>query len=502
MPTPVASTIPRAQEPADRGSRASANCGTEVVRPTSSSNRRSCLDRLDRARSQPAAAGRRGPRPGRSRRPRRAGSPACPAAARSSARDRVAVHAGQAQSISATSGRNASAAGRGRSARPRRSPPRGPPVRAAGAARPRVRAVLHDAARAGPRGRRARRLPLPPAAGAGARRRAARTVNSSLAGPSLHAATVPPCSSTRLLHERQPEPEPAPRAVQARAPARRVEDARRAGRGGCPRRCRAPAAPACPRPPRRSTRIRPPGGVYLAALSAGWRPPARAACGSASSEQRLVRQQIDSVVPALLDQVRPGARPRRRRPRATRRRCRALQLDLAARDARHVEQVVDQPRQVPHLALDDRRASAHASSSPGGSSQQLRRRWRSAPADCAARGRAWPGTRPSADCLRRLCAAAGRRAEDGGRGDGDEEAAVGRNNPRSGPAPANGPEARAADGDDIGHHGRVAVPVAPKRSAAEITTGRRCTRSRRRRLPGGRRTRSRRGVRPGAASLP
>ena len=30
------------------------------------------------------------------------------------------------------------------------------------------------------------------------------------------------------------------------------------------------------------------------------------------------------------------------------------ELDLAARDARDVEQVVDQARQVPHLALDDR----------------------------------------------------------------------------------------------------------------------------------------------------
>src|SRR5205814_2904210 len=39
-----------------------------------------------------------------------------------------------------------------------------------------------------------------------------------------------------------------------------------------------------------------------------------------------------------------------------------LQLDLAARDARYVEQVVDQVHEVPHLALDDRTlsTSAHA----------------------------------------------------------------------------------------------------------------------------------------------
>ena len=77
----------------------------------------------------------------------------------------------------------------------------------------------------------------------------------------------------------------------------------------------------------------------------------------------------------------------------------AAQLDLAARDARHVEQVVDQPHQVVDLALDDlaRRADRRRGRSARSRSKRVAR---SARAGCAARGRASRGTRPCAGRLR------------------------------------------------------------------------------------------------------
>ena len=86
----------------------------------------------------------------------------------------------------------------------------------------------------------------------------------------------------------------------------------------------------------------------------------------------------------------------------------AAQLDLAARDARDLEQVVDQPHHVVDLALHHRRdPCADLGSCVPVSAQELRARCGSAPAGCAARARASRGTRP---CAGRPRAAPRRRA--------------------------------------------------------------------------------------------
>ena len=84
------------------------------------------------------------------------------------------------------------------------------------------------------------------------------------------------------------------------------------------------------------------------------------------------------------------ARATTRAPRAVA----ASQLDLAARDARHVEQVVHQPDQVRELPLDHIRAPARSAGRWRRSRMSVQRHCGSAPADCAARAPASPGTRP------------------------------------------------------------------------------------------------------------
>ncbi len=73
-----------------------------------------------------------------------------------------------------------------------------------------------------------------------------------------------------------------------------------------------------------------------------------------------------------------------------------LQFDFAVGQPGDVEEVVDQPREVFHLAVED----------PVGPivvgavlvfSQELKRRCRSTRADSGAREQAWPGTRSCGD---------------------------------------------------------------------------------------------------------
>ena len=70
----------------------------------------------------------------------------------------------------------------------------------------------------------------------------------------------------------------------------------------------------------------------------------------------------------------------------------APQFDLAERDPRHLEQILDQPHHLRDLPFDDLagRGRLGRRRIPSGEASPVP--WRSAPADCAVRGRAWPGT--------------------------------------------------------------------------------------------------------------
>ena len=70
---------------------------------------------------------------------------------------------------------------------------------------------------------------------------------------------------------------------------------------------------------------------------------------------------------------------------------------LPWRDARHVEQVVDQAHQLLDLALDDVARLPTRGVAARRAPHDRRARCGSAPADCAARARAWRGTRPCGD---------------------------------------------------------------------------------------------------------
>ena len=91
--------------------------------------------------------------------------------------------------------------------------------------------------------------------------------------------------------------------------------------------------------------------MYLAALvsrfETTWLEPRRVAVHAQAAPRHVDRQRVG----ALLEQ-RAGHLDRLRDHLGELDEL-GLQLDLAARDARDVEQVVDQPRQVVDLALDD-----------------------------------------------------------------------------------------------------------------------------------------------------
>ena len=78
---------------------------------------------------------------------------------------------------------------------------------------------------------------------------------------------------------------------------------------------------------------------------------------------------------------------------ATERRLR-LQLDLARGDARDVEQVVDQPHHLARPAAPSSGGRARPRRPRRARAAARRGRSAAAPADCAARARAWRGTRP------------------------------------------------------------------------------------------------------------
>ena len=138
----------------------------------------------------------------------------------------------------------------------------------------------------------------------------------------------------------------------------------------------------------------PPSGVYLLALlsrllttccSRAASPCTHTGFGGSCQRQRL---------PAA-DQRRALHFDALRQQRAQLQR-RGLQDDLALADARHVEQLVDQPRQLPHLAIGDVGGPHQLAVVAAEAADDLDARCRSAPADCATRATASPGTRPCA----------------------------------------------------------------------------------------------------------
>ena len=122
-------------------------------------------------------------------------------------------------------------------------------------------------------------------------------------------STPPPCISTRRLHQRQADAQPALRAVGARRPARTARRARRAA----PARCRCPLSlhPQIRRRRRRPRlqRIGRPAAVYLAALFSRLASTCARRTGSPSTHERLARHAHLEPWPARLDQ-----RARRSRP--------------------------------------------------------------------------------------------------------------------------------------------------------------------------------------------
>ena len=213
-------------------------------------------------------------------------------------------------------------------------------------------------------------------------------------------ATRPPCSSTSRRTSVRPMPRPPCARTLASAPARTGRIPAAACPAGC--RCR------CPGPPphaalvvRHGHRMRPPGSVYLAALSAGWRTPASSrtrspfrmtvgpGCGICSTWPRASssgRRDFDRVVQDVAELQRL-----------------APQLDQPAADARDVQQVVDQARELVHLARHQLQLPLAARIAGGRrAAQELDRGHAAAPAGCAARARASPGTRPCAGARAQL----------------------------------------------------------------------------------------------------
>ena len=192
--------------------------------------------------------------------------------------------------------------------------------------------------------------------------------------PRSSAVTVPPCSATRLRDDRQAEPEPA--AASDRAP---VGPARR------DRKCAAACRRAMPMPVSAtlSTTMSPSRGRRHADHAAGLgvlrgvgeqirddlrqarsgRPARQARRAAPRSRGRAAAARAAGWPVSM----RLAPRRRRARPRS---RCSWI---LPLRDARDVEQVVDQADQMLDLALDDRRAPRLAGLDAA-QSHQLQRR--------------------------------------------------------------------------------------------------------------------------------
>ena len=198
-------------------------------------------------------------------------------------------------------------------------------------------------------------------------------------------------ASDEAADDRQPEPEPALRSLQ-RLPLlhEEIEDPRQ----HLGRRCRCPCRARSARRPRprraRSRRWSRRARCTSRRWSAGWRPPARAAPASPCTVRPVRGTSTRRLVALLLEQRArhlDGARDHV----GDLDRC-PPQLDLAARDARDVEQIVDQADQVLDLALDDAALALGGVHAP--QFQQLQRGEDRRERDCAARARASRGTRP------------------------------------------------------------------------------------------------------------
>ena len=188
----------------------------------------------------------------------------------------------------------------------------------------------------------------------GPRAASGRRTRSSRAAPGpgaarLDAAAVQPDERS---HDGQPEPEPALRSIQ-RLPLlhEQVEDPRQHLGADADAGVAHDDQHAAVVAPRAARRCRPRGGVYLAALVSRFANTCASRAGSASTASP--RRDVDrQVVLALLDER--AGHLQRARQHVAELDAHALERDLAARDARHLEQIVDQAHQVLDLALDDR----------------------------------------------------------------------------------------------------------------------------------------------------
>ena len=212
--------------------------------------------------------------------------------------------------------------------------------------------------------------------------------------PPLVASTLPPCNSATARTSASPRPRPPPARSIVVCFCVNGSKRSRAISGAKPTPSSATATSAFPQGStdsdsrRRAAGQRELGGV-VQQVADGLSQPRRVAV----DRHRLVRR-----APARAS--RPWRRtgcggPRRCSAAARRGRRLHVQLDLAAHDARHVEQLVHEVPRAGRPAGGSRRARA----APGGCRAACGRARTgccgSAPAGCAARARAWPGTRSS-----------------------------------------------------------------------------------------------------------
>ena len=225
-----------------------------------------------------------------------------------------------------------------------------------------------------------------------------RTTNSlPWPGPALLALTVPPCISTSRFTSVRPMPSPPwARLIERFACVNSSKTCRQHLRRDADAVVAHRRPPRCHRRAGRRAQMWPPGSVYLAALFSRLAKTCVSRTGSASTTQRLARDVDDELVAGGSRSAAGWSRPRCARVGRELDRLLA-QLDLAARDARDVEQVVHQADHVVDLPLHHRRRRRRRVGLVAGSrAAGCAASCGSAPADCAARAPAWPGTRPCA----------------------------------------------------------------------------------------------------------
>ena len=208
------------------------------------------------------------------------------------------------------------------------------------------------------------------------------------------ALAVPPCSSASRRTSVRPMPRPpCERSSAALALHEELEDAR----AQLLRTCRLPVSLTAQHGvvavlARRDTRIVPPAGVNLSALPSRLRDDLLDARRVGVDPDRLEAAARGDGAPSAARGCaawRARAPPRRRGRAAG---AASTILPIIARAG--VEQVVGQAREVLDLRAMTARACARGFASIRGCVEELRSRWRSRRAGCAARGRASPGTRP------------------------------------------------------------------------------------------------------------